>query len=158
MISANKIFSDREIKKLLKILKTEKEQVLSCRDGGLSSSQTRIIRDYFLFTFISYTGLRISEATHLFPEDIFDDYLIVRPELSKNRKIGTVYFGKKTQALVEDLKKVKSTLNTPSLGPEVPPLSRDFMDSTVFSLIPLPSVSESFITLWTIRIDGEGWS
>lgn len=63
---------------------------------------TRIVQDYFIFTLIAFTGLRVSEALTLNVDDIGDDYLIIRKDVSKNRKEGTVYFGKKTKTLIDD--------------------------------------------------------
>lgn len=109
MISADKLFSEAQLTKFLKRLKTEKDKsVLKVINSTISQPKdTRVIMDYFLFTLIANTGLRISEALKLNWDDIHDDFLIIRPEISKNGKKGTVYFGTKTKLLIDELKKSK---------------------------------------------------
>lgn len=109
MISADKLFSESQLTKLLKRLKTEKDKAVLkiIHSTVYQPKDTRVILDYFLFTLIANTGLRISEALNLNWDDIHDDFLIIRPEISKNGKKGTVYFGTKTKLLIDELKKSK---------------------------------------------------
>ncbi|MBL7688063.1 MAG: site-specific integrase [Bdellovibrionaceae bacterium] len=110
MISADKIFTDAQLGKLLKRLKAEKEKSLLAINS-VSKSKPQDVRnviDYFLIALLASTGLRISEALNLRWGDIHEDFLIVRAEISKNRKRGTVYFGPKTRALLTDLHTTKN--------------------------------------------------
>lgn len=113
MISADKILSESQLNKLLKRLKTEKEKsLLVVKTTPKSPKELRVIMDYFLFTLIANTGLRISEALNLKWADIHDDFLMIRPEISKNGKKGTVYFGSKTKALIDELKNTDMLMNS----------------------------------------------
>ena len=113
MISADKILSDAQLSKFFKKIKQEKDKsILTLRNSNKRNpKEFRIVIDYFLFSLIANTGLRISEALNLKWSDIHDDFLIVRPEVSKNGKRGTVYYGIKTQNLLIELKDFKSHLS-----------------------------------------------
>lgn len=109
MVHADKILSDQQLNKLFKKLKMEKEKAL-LNISSLKRTTVvdkRIIIDYFVFQLIANTGLRVSEALTLTWSDLREDFLIIRPEVSKNGKKGTVYFGTKTQLLVDELKLLK---------------------------------------------------
>lgn len=110
MISADKFLSDPQLTKLLKKLKQEKDKsVLALKNSSkLNPKEVRIVIDYFLFSIISHTGLRISEALKLKWSDVHDDFLIIRPEISKNKKRGTVYFGTKTQDFFKELQELRT--------------------------------------------------
>src|SRR5207302_1486264 len=54
--------------------------------------------------------LRISEALNIMWTDIHDDFLIVRPEVSKNKKKGTVYFGTKTKKLLQEFSELRKAI------------------------------------------------
>lgn len=110
MISADKVLSDPQLTKLLKKLKQEKEKsILALKNSSKRNpKEVRIVIDYFLFSVIAHTGLRISEALNLKASDIHDDFLIIRPEISKNKKRGTVYFGTKTQELFKELQELRT--------------------------------------------------
>lgn len=110
MITADKILSEPQLVRLLKRLKVEKEKAtLSIHASNKAlPKELRIVMDYFLFTLIANTGLRISEALSLNWTDIHEDFLIIRPEVSKNGKKGTVYFGEKTKLLLSELKTSKT--------------------------------------------------
>lgn len=112
MITADKVLSEPQLNRLLKRLKTEKDKSSLAILASSKSlpKEVRVVIDYFLFTLIANTGLRISEALSLKWADIHDDFLVVRPEISKNGKKGTVYFGTKTKALLDELRKSKSAV------------------------------------------------
>lgn len=105
MISADKVLSESQLNKLLKKLKTEKDKSLLIikESNNRSPKEVRVVMDYFLFQLLSHTGLRISEALNLKWSDIHDDFLIIRAEISKNKKKGTVYFGPRTRLLLNEL-------------------------------------------------------
>lgn len=112
MISADRVLSEAQLNKLIKTLKIEKEKSTKAIVGSnrRNPKEVRTIIDYFLFSLIAYTGLRISEALNLKKEDIHEDFIIIRPEISKNKKKGTVYFGNKTRLLIDDLLLTKQTV------------------------------------------------
>jgi len=112
MISADRVLSEQQLNKLIKMLKTEKEKSVQAILASNKSNpkEVRNVIDYFLFSLIAYTGLRISEALNLKKEDIHEDFIIIRPEISKNKKKGTVYFGNKTKILMTDLFMTKQTI------------------------------------------------
>ena len=112
MISADRVLSEQQLTKLLKHLKTEKDKSIQAILGSnkRNPKEVRTILDHFLFTLISYTGLRISEALNLKKDDIHEDFIIIRPEISKNKKKGTVYFGNKTRILIDEFFQTKSTV------------------------------------------------
>lgn len=112
MISADKVLSEPQLNKLLRRLKSEKDKsILAIRNSSKRNpKEVRIVIDFFLFTLIANTGLRISEALNLKWSDIHEDFLTVRPEISKNKKRGTVYFGLKTQAIIQELKDVRANV------------------------------------------------
>lgn len=141
MISADKVLSGAQLTKLLKTLKTEKEKSMQAILGSNKrrSKEIRIVLDYFLFTLIANTGLRISEAISLTKDDTHTDFLIVRAEISKNKKKGTVYFGQKTRKLLDELFYFKSTI-----------MKRDFTN-LLFSTdghLPSRSYSHTRFKLW----------
>jgi integrase len=110
MITADRVLTDAQLNKLLKKLKTEKDKsLLSIHNSSLRNpKEVRVVTDFFLFSILSHTGLRISEALNLKWADIHDEFLIIRPEVSKNGKKGTVYFGPRTRALLDDLWTLRS--------------------------------------------------
>ena len=112
MISADKVLSDSQVAKFFKRIRQEKDKSkLAMKDSSKRNpKEARIIIDFFLFSLIANTGLRISEALNLKWSDVHDDFLIVRPEISKNKKRGTVYFGTKTQEILAELKEVRSEI------------------------------------------------
>jgi len=112
MISADKVLSDSQLTKLLKKLKQEKDKsILALKNSSRRNpKEVRIVIDYFLFSIIAHTGLRISEALNLKWSDVHDDFLIVRPEISKNKKRGTVYFGFKTQELLKEFQELRTQI------------------------------------------------
>lgn len=105
MIAADKVLTDVQLNKFLKRLRVEKNKsFLSLQDSKKRNpKEVRVIIDYYLFALLAQTGLRISEAINLHWDDIHDEFLIVRPEISKNQKKGTVYFGPKTKMLLNEL-------------------------------------------------------
>lgn len=111
MISADKILSEAQLAKLLKKLKQEKDKsILAIKNStNRNPKEARIVIDFFLFSLIANTGLRISEALNLKWSDLHDDFLVVRPEVSKNGKRGTVYFGQKTRALLDEWQELRLT-------------------------------------------------
>lgn len=112
MISADKVLSDSQLTRLLKKLKQEKDKsILVLKNSSRRNpKEVRIVIDYFLFSIIAHTGLRISEALNLKWPDVHDDFLIVRPEISKNKKRGTVYFGSKTQELLKEFQELRTQI------------------------------------------------
>lgn len=112
MISADKVLSEPQLNKFLKRIKQEKDKsVLAIKSSNKRNpKEARIIIDYFLFSLIANTGLRISEALNLRWSDIHEDFLMIRPEVSKNKKRGTVYFGNKTQELIVELRIIRSQI------------------------------------------------
>lgn len=112
MVSADKILNEAQLVKLIKRLRIEKDKsVLPVqRSSKRLPTEVRTIVDYYLFALISNTGLRVSEALNLKKSDIHDDFLIVRAEVSKNRKKGTVFFGPKTRVLIDEFLRIKSSV------------------------------------------------
>ncbi|MEK6774790.1 MAG: site-specific integrase [Bdellovibrionota bacterium] len=112
MISADKVLSEPQLNKLLRRLKSEKDKSILaiCNSSKRNPKEVRIVIDFFLFTLIANTGLRISEALNLKWSDVHEDFLMVRPEISKNKRRGTVYFGLKTQAIIQELKDVRTNV------------------------------------------------
>lgn len=110
MITADKVLTEQQLNKLLKKLKIEKDKSLHAIQGSTKRNpkEVRSITDYFLFSLLANTGLRISEALNLRWPDIHDEFLIIREEISKNKKRGTVYFGPKTRALLDELYALKT--------------------------------------------------
>lgn len=53
---------------------------------------------------MAFTGLRISEALNLKEEDLCDDFILIRKEISKNKKEGCVFFGPKTKEVLEQIR------------------------------------------------------
>jgi integrase len=146
MVSADKVLSEAQLTKLIKRLKLEKDKSLSAISGSKKRlpSEVRTVIDYFLITLIAQTGLRISEALQLVKSDIHDDFLIVRPEISKNGKKGTVYFGPKTKSLIDEFLQIKSAT-----------IKRDRWD-LIFSLngkIPSRSHCHTRFKMWLKAVD-----
>ncbi len=112
MVSADRVLSEEQLTRLIKRLRQEKEKSLAAITVSKRKlpSEVRTVVDYFLFTLIAQTGLRISEALNLAKSDIHEDFLIIRPEVSKNGKRGTVYFGPRTKALFDELLSIKQTV------------------------------------------------
>lgn len=112
MITADKVLSEPQLSRLLKRLRSEKDKSVTSIQSSAKPlpKEVRTIMDYFLFTLIANTGLRISEALNLKWSDIHDDFLIVQLEISKNGRKGSVYFGTKTRALLDELRKLKPAI------------------------------------------------
>ena len=112
MITADKVMSEEQLHRLLKLMKQRKDRSLahiqSSRHRG--AADMRNVTDYYFFSLIALTGLRVSEATHLLKTDLHPDFLVIRAEISKNGKAGTVYFGSKTRAIVEEFLEIKATV------------------------------------------------
>jgi site-specific recombinase XerD len=112
MITADKVMSEPQLNKFLKNLRGEKDKSLMAiqKSTKRNPKEVRIIMDFYLFALLAHTGLRISEALNLRWPDIHEDFLIVRAEISKNKKRGTVYFGPKTRALLDNFQSLRSGL------------------------------------------------
>lgn len=110
MITADKVLSETQLNRFLKKLRTERDKSMAAIQGSSKRNpdEVRTIMDYYLFTLLANTGLRISEALNLKWVDIHDDFLVVRAEISKNKKRGTVYFGPKTQMLLNEFKELRT--------------------------------------------------
>jgi len=110
MITADRVLTESQLSKLIKRLKLEKDKSLSVVQSTKKRvpKEVRAITDYFLFAILAQTGLRISEALNLRWSDIHEDFIVIRPEVSKNNKKGTVYFGPKTRALLDEFWALKS--------------------------------------------------
>lgn len=109
MITADKVLSEAQLAKLLKRLNVEKgKSALALQSSSRRNpKEVRIVLDYYLLALLAHTGLRISEALNLRWSDVHSDFLIIREEVSKNGKRGTVYFGPKTRALLDEFYKLK---------------------------------------------------
>jgi integrase/recombinase XerC len=114
MVTADKLLSEPQLNRFLKRLRSEKDKSVSSIQSSVMPlpKEVRTVMDYFLFTLIANTGLRISEALNLRWSDIHDDFLVVRQDVSKNGKKGSVYFGTKTKALLNELKKSKPAITS----------------------------------------------
>lgn len=112
MVGADRVLTEGQLTKFLKHLKSEKDRSVLILKGSDKKNRldARTVVDYFLFSLICNTGLRISEALNLKPADIHEDFLVIRPEVSKNGKRGTVYFGNKTRMLLAEFIDLKSTV------------------------------------------------
>lgn len=112
MVSADRVLTEGQLNKFLKHLKSAKDRSLLVvqESTGSHRHDKRVIVDYYLFALICNTGLRISEALNLQVADIHDDFLVVRPEVSKNGKRGTVFFGNKTKKLIDEYLKIKADI------------------------------------------------
>ncbi len=110
MISADRVLSEQQLSKLLKIIKVEKEKSILAVQGSSKRNpkEVRNIIDYFLFRIISVTGLRISEALTLRWSDVHTEFLVIQKQNSKNGRKGTVYFGDKASSLFDELRRLKS--------------------------------------------------
>ncbi len=102
MITADKVLSEDQLNKLLNKLELEKDKSILhiLNSNNKNPNEVRNIVDFYLFSLIANTGLRVSEALTLKYSDLDEDFLIIRSEVSKNRKKGTVYFGTKTKKLL----------------------------------------------------------
>lgn len=120
MISADKVLSEDQLNKLLRKLEQEKDKSILhiLNSDNRNPNDVRTVVDFYLFSIIANTGLRVTEALTLKYTDLHEDFLIIRPEVSKNKKKGTVYFGAKTKKLLIEfidlrmdlLKRVESDL------------------------------------------------
>jgi site-specific recombinase XerD len=112
MISADKVLTESQLAKLLKTIREEKlKALLSIQNASRPPrKEVRTIVDYFLFSVIANTGLRISEALQIELSDLHSDFLTVREEISKSGKKGTVYFGNKTKKLLDDWLEIRRSL------------------------------------------------
>lgn len=111
MVTADKIFNETQLKKLFNKLKSEKDKsLLAIYDRPKLSmlSEVRVVMDFYMFSIMSNTGLRVSELLQLRVEDIGDDYISIRREISKNGKAGSVYFGKTTRGLLDEYNEFRS--------------------------------------------------
>ncbi len=105
MVTADKIFSESQYKKLFNKLKLEKDKSILIIQGSpkLSlQSEARVVMDFYMFSILSNTGLRISELLKIKLEDVGDDYIKIPKYISKNGKDGSVYFGKITRKLLDE--------------------------------------------------------
>ncbi len=95
MITADKVLSEEQLNRLLKQMKQQKDRSLALTQstGHPRVADARNIVDYYFFGLIAHTGLRVSEAINLLKGDLHLDFLVIRAEISKNGKPGTVYFG-----------------------------------------------------------------
>lgn len=112
MVSADKILSKTQSTKLFKKLLIEKDRSIALLRNmeRPRATDVRTVIDFYIFSTIAHTGLRISEATQLLKTDIYDDFLIIRAEISKNKKKGTVYYGPRTKKLIEEFLGIKNNL------------------------------------------------
>ncbi|MGE0632736.1 MAG: tyrosine-type recombinase/integrase [Pseudobdellovibrionaceae bacterium] len=110
MVTADRVLTDAQLTRFLKHLRSEKDRSITVLQAKIKPNRrdTRIVIDYYLFSLICNTGLRISEALNLKTTDIHDDFLVIRPEVSKNGKRGTVYFGHKTRKLLDEFILIKA--------------------------------------------------
>lgn len=105
MIQPSKIIPEQDAKKFFKRLKQEKDRSLTVIKSNLDYAypqEVANIVDYFLFSLIYNTGLRISEALKIETTNIGVDYIEIPKELSKNKKVGVIYFGEQTRSLIDD--------------------------------------------------------
>lgn len=105
MFTADKVLNEGQLKKFFSKLKSEKEKsvlVIKGRPNLSNPKESRVIMDFFIFSLIANTGLRISEVLNLKVSDVRDDYIFINKDISKNGKIGTVYFGKNTRNLINE--------------------------------------------------------
>lgn len=110
MVTADRVLTDAQLTRFLKHLKTEKDRSVAVLQSKQNRRDARIVIDFYLFSLICNSGLRISEALNLKTTDIHEDFLVIRPEVSKNGKRGTVYFGNKTRKLLDEFIVIKSTV------------------------------------------------
>jgi site-specific recombinase XerD len=111
MITADKIFSEAQLKKLFNKLKNEKDKSLMLinQNSKLSMlNEVRVVMDFYMFSIISNTGLRISELLRIEISDVGDDFIKIRREISKSGRAGSVYFGKATRSLFDEYMKFRS--------------------------------------------------
>lgn len=109
-ITPDKIMSKVERNRFLRTIAKAREQAIKRLDDAHAAGQRmalsdfRIALDCFLFDLIANTGLRISEALALQFPDLREGYIMIQAKNSKNRKLGTVYFGDHTKQLISELK------------------------------------------------------
>jgi site-specific recombinase XerD len=115
-ITADKIFSDRELKRFLGALDRQFEAPWDSYERGrgqteLKSSDLRLIFDRFLFHILANTGLRISEALNMEQTwvNIEGKFLVIPAQFNKGKRRGqakprTVYFGPRTAELFAQLR------------------------------------------------------
>ena len=67
MITADKLLSEPQLNRFLKRLRSEKDKSVASIHSSAKPlpKEVRTVMDYFLFTLIANTGLRISEALSL---------------------------------------------------------------------------------------------
>jgi len=109
MITADKILSEAQLNKLIKTMRAEKDKSLGLigKTKAKVPAEVRTVLDYYCIALIAHTGLRVSEALNLTKSDVHEDFLIVRPEISKNKKRGTVYYGPRTKKLIWEFLAIK---------------------------------------------------
>lgn len=120
MISANKVLSEKQLKKFLSKLKEEKDKALILLDAQPHKAlptENRVIMDFYIFTTLAYTGLRVSEVLKLTINDIGEDYISIPQEISKNNKSGSVFFGNKTRTLLNEYLNYRQGWNAKILFP-----------------------------------------
>ncbi len=80
MISADRVLSEAQLNKFLKTLRLEKEKSIQAIQGSKKRNpkEVRTVIDYFLFSLIANTGLRVSEALNLKKEDVHEDFIIAK--------------------------------------------------------------------------------
>ncbi len=110
-VTPEKILSESQLKTLINRLKSERDKALLSIEANpdkMLPRDSRIILEHGLFSLIAMTGLRISEALQLRYGDLGSDYIIIRKEISKNKKTGHVYFGNKTRSLLDNYISIRS--------------------------------------------------
>lgn len=109
MINADKVLSEAQLSKLIKRLRSECDKSLKFLQDSKNRNpnEVRTVMDFYLFSLLAHTGLRISETLNLKWSDIHDDFLIVREEISKNGRRGTVYFGSKTKNILNEFRIIR---------------------------------------------------
>lgn len=111
MVTGEKILNESQLKRFFTKMKAEKDKswVVIRSDKNRSwPNETRIIMDYYILSIIANCGLRVSEALNLRLDDIYDDFIIVRADISKNNKKGTVFFGNHTKVLIHEYHEFRS--------------------------------------------------
>lgn len=97
-LTEDKIFSESELKLILKTIRPSMEQAL--RTGR----HLHFINDYFLILIGSLTGLRVSEAASIRIGDIAENSFKV---IGKGRKLRVIPIGKRGRAAIDELIGIK---------------------------------------------------
>jgi integrase len=111
------ILSDDQLDKLLDTLRKAKHASESLLDDDPTwrIKCIRNVLDYYLFTIMSYTGMKISESLLLKVEDIKEGFLTVKTKNGDVDEIEIVVFGKKTDVLFRELIEFRN-LHLPGVG------------------------------------------